>query len=194
MKASSIIIGAALALSVLLNVFLLKRKQETNIIYVHDTLRIEHPVPIWEELVYVDTVWLEKVVIHRVESKVDTSEETVNDTMRVSNRLASGHTNGRPKSTIQGYVNDSVPVLIPITERTFKSNNYKAVVSGFDPKLVSLDIYSEKSVVHHSSVVYKQPPIALTIGPYMGYGNKGFNYGIALQLGIPVNRFFVRNK
>jgi hypothetical protein len=89
---------------------------------------------------------------------------------------------------------DSVPVVVPITERVYKDRTYKAVVSGYDPKLVSLDIYSEKSVVHHSTVVYKQPPIALTIGPYVGYGNKGFNYGIALQLGIPINRFFVRNK
>ncbi len=186
MKASSIIIGAALALSVLLNVFLLTRKQptETNIIYVHDTLRIEHPVPIWEELVYVDTVWLEKVVIHRVESKVDTSEETVNDTMRVSNRLASGHTNGRPKSTIQGYVNDSVPVLIPITERTFKGDNYKAVVSGFDPKLVSLDIYQQTETI--TKTITKQPKVVVGIGPYAGYGNKGFNYGIAVNVSMPI--------
>ena len=140
-------------------------------IIVHDT--IKKPVPVWEELMYVDTVWLEKVAV-----------DIKHDTMRVSNRLASGHTNGRPKSHIQGYVNDSVPVLIPITERTFKGNNYKAVVSGFDPKLVSLDIYQQTETI--TKTITKQPKVVVGIGPYAGYGNKGFNYGIAVNVSMPI--------
>lgn len=123
-------------------------------------------------------------VLFNVQSKVDTSEETVNDTMRVSNRLASGHTNGRPKSTIQGYVNDSVPVLIPITERTFKSDNYKAVVSGFDPKLVDLDVY--QSPIVKTVTKTKQPRLVVGFGPYAGYGNKGLNYGISVNVSMPI--------
>lgn len=144
-----------------------------------DTIRIPEPKYITQRVVDHDTVWL------------PSAEPT--DTMHLSNQFADMRSNGSPCDYLLTYA-DTVLVVVPITERTYKDKTYTAVVSGYDPKLVSLDIYSEKSVVHHSSVVYKQPPIALTIGPYMGFGNKGFNYGIALQLGIPINRFFVRNK
>lgn len=181
MKASSIIIGAALALSVLLNVFLLTREQpielmtitESDTIYVHDTVRIDRPVPVWEELMYIDTVWLEKVVI-----------DEKDDTMRVSNRLADGHTNGRPKSTIKGFVNDSVPVLIPITERTFKNDHYKAVVSGFDPRLVSLDIYQHTKTVMVTKT--KNPRVVVSAGIYGGFGVKGADYGLGISVGVPI--------
>ena len=149
-------------------------------VIIHDTIRIRTPKPAAQRVVEHDTVWLPLV-------------EEPTDTMHLANQFADKRTNGTPCDYLLSYV-DSVPVVVPITERVYKDRTYKAVVSGYDPKLVSLDIYSEKSVVHHSSVVYKQPPIALTIGPYVGFGNKGFNYGIALQIGIPINRFFVRNK
>lgn len=149
-------------------------------VILHDTVRIREPKYFTQRVVEHDTVWLPLV-------------EEPTDTMHLANQFADHRSNGSPCDYLLSYV-DSVPVVVPITERVYKDRTYTAVVSGYDPKLVSLDIYSEKSVVHHSSVVYKQPPIALTIGPYFGYGNKGFNYGIALQLGIPVNRFFVRNK
>lgn len=149
-------------------------------VILRDTVRIREPKPAVQRVVEHDTVWL------------PVAEEPT-DTMHLANQFADKRTNGTPCDYLLSYV-DSVPVVVPITERVYTDRTYKAVVSGYDPKLVSLDIYSEKSVVHHSSVVYKQPPIALTIGPYVGYGNKGFNYGIALQLGIPINRLFVRNK
>lgn len=149
-------------------------------VILRDTIRISEPKYFTQRVVEHDTVWLPLV-----------DEPT--DTMHLANQFADHRSNGSPCDYLLSYV-DSVPVVVPITERVYKDRTYTAVVSGYDPKLVSLDIYSEKSVVHHSSVVYKQPPIALTIGPYMGFGNKGFNYGIALQLGIPINRFFVRNK
>jgi hypothetical protein len=149
-------------------------------VILHDTIRIREPKPAAQKVVTHDTVWLPLV-------------EEPTDTMHLANQFADHRSNGSPCDYLLSYV-DSVPVVVPITERVYKDRTYTAVVSGYDPKLVSLDIYSEKSVVHHSTVVYKQPPIALTIGPYVGFGNKGFNYGIALNLGVPINRIFVRNK
>ena len=184
MKKKNIILLAVLILSVLLNVHLIGRYRTDrchsveadttyvcDTIIVHDTIKVVEPKYITQTMVSHDTAWLPIAVPQ--------------DTMHLANQFADKRTNGSPCDYLLTYA-DSVPVVIPITERTYKDRTYKAVVSGYDPKLVSLDIYSEKSVVHHSTVVKKKPKIAVSAGVYGGFGSKGVDYGLGIMVGVPI--------
>lgn len=79
---------------------------------------------------------------------------------------------------------DSAKVVIPITERTYEDSTYKAVVRGYNPELVSLDIYRQQTTVYGQQT--GKPKVVVGIGPYAGFGNKGFNYGIAVNVSMPI--------
>lgn len=61
---------------------------------------------------------------------------------------------------------DSVLVEVPIEERTYPGENYRVVVSGYDPKLVDIWIRQKTQIVR----VPYQKHWTLTIGPQVGYG------------------------
>ena len=46
--------------------------------------------------------------------------------------------------TVEG---DSVPVIMPITSKEYKTNDYRAVVSGYMPNLDFMEVYREKEIV-----------------------------------------------
>jgi hypothetical protein len=62
---------------------------------------------------------------------------------------------------------DSVLVEVPIEQRTFEGDNYRAVVQGFHPELVSIDI-------RFPEIAAPAPQRAkrwrFTVGPQLGYG------------------------
>lgn len=61
---------------------------------------------------------------------------------------------------------DSVQVEVPIEQRTYEGENYRAVVQGFRPELVSIDIRQQTVTVTE----YKRKWWSVTIGPQLGYG------------------------
>nr|DAH03241.1 MAG TPA: hypothetical protein [Bacteriophage sp.] len=46
--------------------------------------------------------------------------------------------------TVEG---DSIPVIIPITSKEYKTDDYRAVVSGYKPSLDSMEIYRDNKIV-----------------------------------------------
>lgn len=42
---------------------------------------------------------------------------------------------------------DSIPVLIPITSKEYKTDDYRAVVSGYKPSLDSMELYKDKEII-----------------------------------------------
>ena len=46
--------------------------------------------------------------------------------------------------TIKG---DTVPVLIPITSKEYKTNDYRAIVIGYKPSLDFMEVYGEKEII-----------------------------------------------
>lgn len=46
--------------------------------------------------------------------------------------------------TVEG---DSVPVIIPITSKEYKTDNYRAIVSGYKPSLDFMEVYGEKEII-----------------------------------------------
>lgn len=117
-------------------------------VYIHDTLRIVEPVPTYQEVVRVETEYLERVV---------------NDT-----------------------IIDTVYVRVPISQVVYENNRYKAVIQGYHPRLISLDIYTGKTYVYSHKTIVKPAKLSLSAGIYGGYGPKGFDYGLGIMLGIPI--------
>ena len=63
-------------------------------------------------------------------------------------------------------IRDSVLVDVPITEKTYTGENYRAVVSGFEPELV--DIWVKQRTVTITKPYRER--WAFTVGPQAGYG------------------------
>jgi hypothetical protein len=63
-------------------------------------------------------------------------------------------------------VRDSVQVEVPMERKTYEGENYRAVVQGFRPELVSIDIRQQTVTVTE----YKRKWWSVTIGPQLGYG------------------------
>ena len=64
------------------------------------------------------------------------------------------------------FVHDSVLVEIPIWQKTYVGPNYKAVVSGYDPKLVDIWIRQQETIVN---VPYRKR-WGFSLGAQVGYG------------------------
>lgn len=88
-------------------------------------------------------------------------------------------------------VHDSILVEVPITQKYYREPEYEAWVSGFNPKLDSVNVFAPTNII--------QPPvkdrwIETTIGLQGGIGWNGQKtqpyIGVGIQIGIPIRKFF----
>ena len=63
-------------------------------------------------------------------------------------------------------VHDSVLVEVPITEKRYEAENYRATVRGFQPELVDIWIRQKETTIR---VPYRKR-WSFTVGPQMGIG------------------------
>lgn len=137
---------------------------KNDTIYVYDTIRIVEPVPVKEEVIKYVYVTLPKA----------------DGNIPISNELDS------IGELSNGLSNDSVEAIISITERTYNHSTYKAVVRGYNPELVSLDIYNITKYYPVVETTKIKPKIAISAGVYGGFGNKGADYGLGVMVGVPI--------
>ena len=112
---------------------------------LRDTVTVREPVFVTERAVRTDTVWLPVV-------------RTRTDTVLL--------TSNGPK--------DSVWAVVPITQKVYADSTYKAWVSGYNPRLDSIQVYRQTIVTTKTETVVKKRRIG--IGVQAGYGY-GFRYG-----------------
>lgn len=112
---------------------------------LHDTVTVREPVFVTERAVRTDTVWLPVV-------------RTRTDTVLL-----------RPDGP-----KDSALAVVPITQKVYADSTYKAWVSGYNPKLDSIQVYRQTIVTTKTETVVKKRRIG--IGVQAGYGY-GFRYG-----------------
>lgn len=65
---------------------------------------------------------------------------------------------------------DSVSVVIPIEQRVYEGEYYKATVEGYRPSLVDMQLKIPAVVVTETRTVTKRKLWSVTIGPQLGYG------------------------
>lgn len=112
---------------------------------LHDTVTVREPVFVTERAVRTDTAWLPVV-------------RTRTDTVLL-----------RPDGP-----KDSALAVVPITQKVYADSTYKAWVSGYNPKLDSIQVYRQTIVTTKTETVVKKRRIG--IGVQAGYGY-GFRYG-----------------
>src|SRR5690349_4947786 len=78
-----------------------------------------------------------------------------------------------PDTTPQPRTRKNGEVLIPITSKVYKTDDYRAVVSGWRPSLDSIEVYGKTRTITEQrtekTTVIKRPWIALVAGGGAGY-------------------------
>lgn len=131
---------------------------------LHDTVTVRGPLAVNAREVRTDTVLLP--VTEKNDGK-----------LRVA--TASQLTKQRGMPMEGGYLaynvpKDSVWAVVPITQKVYADSTYKAWVSGYNPKLDSIQVYRQTIVTTKTETVVKKRRIG--IGVQAGYGY-GFRYG-----------------
>ena len=159
-------------------------------VIIRDTVYVPEPTMVSERL-----LGYEEAVLERADKTADAKlKSELKDELNCNLQHDSAHlinevtkvapdTNAVTKTAI----GDSVAVIVPISEKVYDDSLYRAVVRGYQAELVSLDIYRKHT--YYPVVVEKEydpPNIVVSIGPYVGFGNKGANYGVAISVGIPI--------
>ena len=80
--------------------------------------------------------------------------------------------------TVEG---DSIPVLVPITSKEYKTDDYRAVVSGYNPSLDFMEVYRDKEIITLSPLQKKK---RWGLGLQTGYSYPG---GWYVGVGISCN-------
>lgn len=140
------------------------RDTTTLTLVVHDTIEVVK----WKERVRVDTLLL-AVVKDSLTTDTDTT---------VSNKE---------------NVADSALVAVPISQVTCEGDNYTAVIEGFRPRLVSIDIIQQTQYIETTKTIPpKKWSFGLTLGASAGvfYTPKGIQTGAGLGATLGVTYHF----
>jgi len=106
-----------------------------------------------------DTVWRDTVIHDPAPA------ETINTGRVVYIRVPiSGE-----RDTLRDTIRDSIEVPIPIVQKRYEDSLYTAWVSGFEPKLDSIRLYTPEIQTTMTKIVYEPTPL-LTLGVQVGGG------------------------
>lgn len=140
------------------------RDTTTLTLVVHDTIEVVK----WKERVRVDTLLL-AVVKDSLTTDTDTT---------ISNKE---------------NVADSALVAVPISQVTCEGENYTAIIEGFRPRLVSIDIIQQTQYIETTKTIPpKKWSFGLTLGASAGvfYTPKGIQPGAGLGASVGVTYHF----
>lgn len=140
------------------------RDTTTLTLVVHDTIEVVK----WKERVRVDTLLLAVVK----DSLITDTDTTVSNKENVA---------------------DSALVAVPISQVTCEGENYTAVIEGFRPRLVSIDIIQQTQYIETTKTIPpKKWSFGLTLGASAGvfYTPKGIQPGAGLGATLGVTYHF----
>lgn len=131
----------------------------SDTIVKHDTIRERAPIASSEHRVRTETV-----VLKVVDNFKRITPNSSNDVTIYHPTLITTHTadNDQPK--------DSAAVEIPITQKLYSTNKYKAWVSGYKPSLDSIEVYQDTKVINNYIQAKKK---RWSVGIGIGYGYNG---------------------
>lgn len=140
------------------------RDTTTLTLVVHDTIEVVK----WKERVRVDTLLLAVVK----DSLITDTDTTISNKENVA---------------------DSALVAVPISQVTCEGDNYTAVIEGFRPRLVSIDIIQQTQYIETTKTIPpKKWSFGLTLGASAGvfYTPKGIQPGAGLGATLGVTYHF----
>lgn len=187
MKKGFWIVLAVLAASIAMNVWFWTSEPEIETILKRDTVwrdtAIYEPQP-------VETVNTGRVVYIRVPVKSGGGlTGQIGDSPRCATAVSQAGTvpMARPMAQNAGTVpmdrKDSIDVPIPIVQKRYEDSLYTAWVSGFQPKLDSIRLYTPEIMTTVTKTIYEPTPL-LTLGVQVGGGYGLINHQPDIYVGI----------
>lgn len=86
-----------------------------------------------------------------------------------------------------------LPVLMPMERKVYTDSTFKAVISGFQPKLESLSIFPTNTTITEKRVV-KSSGNGLKISPSVGVGYGVINRDLDVYIGVSLQYNFWEKK
>lgn len=131
-------------------------KVETVTVVVRDTIKVPIPTPIDKGVVKVEKV--------KPKNKpVDEPRNEQNDAPTIA---------------------DDGEIEIPIDRKEYVTEDYKAVVEGWRPSLVSMEVYPKTTTITNTVTKVKTPRFSLVVGPGIGYDGKNFKPYLGVTAGF----------
>lgn len=162
-----VLIGVLLCL----NVFQCSRGTQGNLppgsyadtLTVYDTVRVEIPAPKDEKPLGSVTAKLPVSVPKQTENerKLQETVQMLRDSLANYGKTVPDHF----EELSEKVTPDSVSVEIPITQKIYETDRYRAVVSGYKPSLDDIYIYQPTQIVQ-----VKSKPKRWGVGIQVGYG------------------------
>ena len=126
------------------------------------------------------TVYIKGDTVHIRDTLRDTILQPVKETLkRIDTVYLPILIDTTTDRTVEG---DSIPVLIPITSKEYKTDDYRAIVSGYKPSLDFMEVYRDKEIITLSPLQKKK---RWGLGLQTGYSYPGgwyFGCGISYNL------------
>ena len=110
---------------------------------VRDTIRDSVPVFVSEQVVRHDTAWLERATEANAKEVVPASSDSTKDSVRV---------------------------IIPITQKVYADSTYRAWVSGYNPRLDSIEVYRRTITITTTQTVNRNKRFTWGVTGGVGYG------------------------
>lgn len=92
---------------------------------------------------------------------------------------------------------DSLSVVpIPMERKTYKTDDYRAVIEGYKPRLVEMDIYRNTKTETITNTIYIKPKLQLGIGAGVSYipnvpqGQNKFQPSLNVSVYVPLKTIF----
>lgn len=125
---------------------------EADTVIVRDTMRLPVPEATDNGIKRRDTVWIKIKPVDTTKVKKDTSTPL------------------EPKRDTTGVrLEENGAITIPIEEKVYKTDDYKAVVQGWRPSLVSMEVYPKTTTITNTVTRLQRPRWGLTAGVGGGY-------------------------
>jgi len=135
----------------------------TDTLTVYDTVRVEIPAPKDEKPLGSVTAKLPVSVPKQSENerKLQETVQMLRDSLANYGKIVPDHF----EDLSEKVTPDSVSVEIPITQKVYETDRYRAVVSGYKPSLDDIYIYQPTQIVQ-----VKSKPKRWGVGIQVGYG------------------------
>lgn len=128
----------------------------------------------------------ERVII---DTRIDTVilKETIRDTILIPKAVYISRIDTvffeSPGDTVR------IPIPVPITQKTYQTDSYKAVIEGFKPSLIEMEVYQETKYITEqiTKTIRKKPKFSVGVGVSGVYDLKHQTFGPALSVGLHYN-------
>lgn len=85
---------------------------------------------------------------------------------------------------VRDTIREVVEVEIPVEEREYKSEEYYAVIGGFNPYLKSIEVYPRTEYINTAETITKRKRWGVSLGVQGGYGITPVGWGPYAGVGI----------